>query len=100
MAYQLLVIGNEDITDHELGGSFLSAPSALSVDHSQSVLSEDYPLGFVPGAFHYDHRIADLSGLGDDAMAVYGITRIIALHRTASILPSFSKSSMILHTNS
>ena len=100
MAYQLLVIGNEDITDHELGGSFLSAPSALSIDYGQSVLSGDDPLGFVPGALHYDYRIADLSGLGDDAMAVDAVSHLIAFHWMASILPSFSRSSMILHTRS
>jgi len=70
MAYQLLVIGNEDITDHELGGSFLSAPSALSIGYGQGVLGQDDPLGFVPGSLDCDQWIADLSGLGDDAVAV------------------------------
>jgi len=50
--------------------SFLSAPSAFFIDHGQGVLGQDYPLGFVPGALRYDHGIADLSGLGYDAMAV------------------------------
>jgi len=100
MAYQLLVIGNKGITDHELGGSFLSAPSALSVDHGQGILGQDSPLGFMPGALDYDHRIANLSGLGYDPMAVDGVAHLIAFHWTASILPSLSRSSMILHTRS
>ena len=100
MAYQLLVRGNKGITDHELGGSVLSAPSALSVDHGQGVLGQDYPLGFVPGALDYYQRIADLSGLGDDAMAVNGITYFTADHFTAPSLPSFSSSSIIRQTRS
>ena len=99
MEYQHLVIGNEDITDHELGGSFLSAPSALSIGYGQGVLGQNDPLGFVPGTLDYDHRIADLSGLCDDAMAVDRVAHLIAFH-TASILPSLSRSSMILHTRS
>ncbi len=35
--------------------SFLSAPSAFSVDCGQGVLGQDDPLGFVPGALDYDH---------------------------------------------
>ena len=50
--------------------SYLSAPSAHSINYCQGVLSQDDPLSFVLGALHYDHRIADLSGLGYNAMAV------------------------------
>lgn len=53
MAYQFLVMGNEDIIDHELGGSFLSAPSSLSIDCGQGVLGENDPLGVVPGSLDY-----------------------------------------------
>jgi hypothetical protein len=56
-----------------MGTSFLSAPSAFSVDYGQGVLSQDDPLRFVPGALGYNHRIADLSGLGYDPMAVDGL---------------------------
>ena len=36
--------------------SFLGAPSAFSIDYGQSILGQNYPLGFVPGALDYDHR--------------------------------------------